>query len=475
MSALMTVHQRSTAPVTDTRLRAELWRQIRMRLAGAEALATHGQLLAAIESAYRQSTGQVPSADMRRHLDRLVRQANDEEPETYLAVGVQNAVQQAFARGVEHLHWEAARVEQRGTASIKRFLRRHHIRHFLDEIQLDPALIDVVTCVRHGVIRARSAAALGALPGGTLQDEDLDAAQLLATIQAGLKPIEARRRLTELERFRQQLHERITGQLADSIDTYVDDGALSVEDADGYLANLRTGSAVARPGVADAVASTVACLQIFKSLQRIRDEYDGLFRTLIQHKELVVSGDEGDRTQLMTALMRSPGFQALAVAVMGRRDPELRLLAARAAPYDRLTPGQPDGELAIDVSFLDDLRRLSAEDYGHRLFSPDRSIRAAARSNIREFILLVDRLIEATPLRRKVRLLIANQILTERTPEIEALYRTSADTSDARRQAERLLNQQLRPVFVEASKEESEAARRRRRGVLMAVEQQLAS
>ncbi|MBT3345985.1 MAG: hypothetical protein HN712_14930 [Gemmatimonadetes bacterium] len=482
---------RSTAQRIDAPLRAELWRRIAVRLADGEPLATHEQLLAALEAAYREFTGQALSEELRRHLRRHVRQVNDEQPEAYLARGVQNAVQQAFTRGVENLRWEVGHVEQHGTGSIRRFLRRERIRDFLLESQLDPGHIDVAACVRHGVAWARAYAdrvSGGAQPSQDharvdLQTEDLDAAQLLLTIQAGLAPAEARRRLTELERLRRELHERIAEQLANTIETYVEDGVVSADEADRYRVQAEAGNrTIAEPSGAavesdarlpDAVADTVSCLQVFRSLQRIGDDFDGLFRTLIEHKELVIGGDDDDRTHLMTALLGNPGFLELAVSVMGRRDPELRLLAARAAPYDRLPPDAPVEAPTIETSFVDDMRSLCPEDYALRLYSTDRTTRTRARGDLYNFILLLDRLIEATPFRRKMRLLIANRILTEHTPEIEAIYRSGKALSDSRARAEHVLNQQLRLVFVEASPEESRAMQRRRQGLLMTIEQRL--
>ena len=300
------------------------------------------------------------------------------------------------------------------------------------------------------------------------------------TIQAGLSPGEAERRLRDLERLRRRLHSRLLQELPATIARYVEDELVPEVEAEGFREGVAAGTeapqapaAETSPAVSRAVADTVACLQVFESLRRIRGDHDDLLRALIEHKDLVMADEDGERSQMMTALLRHPGFLESAVAVMGRRDRELRLLAARAAPYDRFDAGTPDRALTIEPAFVDDLRDLGSEAYTDRLHAAEASTRQRARADVGDFILLLDRLIEATPLRRRLRLLIANRILSEATPEVWSIYRSGKSQTQARQRAERLLAQRLRPVFVEASREELAAARRRQQAVLLRVEQEL--
>lgn len=408
----MTVIDRSAASALDARLRTELWLRIEEHLAEGNTLATARQFQAAIESAYVDFTGQAPPADVTRRLRRLVQSVNAGRPDTYLAQGVQNGVQKAFARGVERLNWDLAQIQRHGSASIQRFLRRERIRGFLQEIQLDPALVDVSTCVQHGVAVARTRQRTVASPGrsgrrstllppmervdssgdspaltpAVTDDVEilLDAPLRAAVGDGSIAPEEAQRRLRETERVRLQFYEKIMERLAMTVSVYVEDGLLSQDEEAQFQALAAIDAAVAsreldpteakqqRETLLDedgrqqlttvldkAVAGTVAHLQVFDSLQKIRGEYDGLLRTLIQHKELVMAGDDdADRTPLMSALMRSPGFLDLAVATMERKDPEIRQLAARMPPYALLAPQKlgDAGQMRIETSFVDDLR-----------------------------------------------------------------------------------------------------------------------
>ena len=424
----MTVISRSAASALDTRLRTELWLRIEQRLADGETLATGRHFQSAIESAYRDFTGQVPPAQVRERLRRLVRDVNAERPDTYLARGVQNAVRKAFAHGVENLHWDPVRVQRHGSASIRRFLRRSKIRGFLHEIRLDPDLINVYACVR----------AADTLAGPLLDAETVISTASTPHKAAALPPLPSPFLLDE----------------ADELDGPGEGGRGQAVD----------------PLVADGPPS----LQLFDGLQNISGEYDGLMRTLIQHKELVVGGDEGDRTRLMTALMGSPGFLQLSVAAMERRDPEMRKLSERLPPYDQaLEKLQSKDALKIEESFVDDLRRLSPADYEQKLESKDDMERTRAMTDVNGLIHLLDQLMEATPFRRKVRLLIGNRVLQGSGSEIESIYRAGASVAVSRAKAEVMLRQKLEPVFVDASTEEEEAVRKRSQALLMSMEQKL--
>ena len=527
----MTVIGRSAAASLDVHLRTELWRRIEEHLAAGQTLATEGQFRYAIESAYRDVTGETPPAHVCEQLRLLVHSVIVDRPDMFLARGVQNAVQKAFAHGVAHLRWDLVRVQRHGSASVQRFLRRARIRAFLHEIQLDPDLIDVYTCVRdavavlvaaqgpgRGAPDTNQGVAVGSSRSTTLPpspaspsitDDDardieliLDAPVLAAIGDGLVRADEAQRRIREQEQIRLQFHARAMEKLPQTVSTYVDDGLLSADHATQFRALAGIDAALKADDVDQeeaarqrlefidedqqqaletvlqkAVQSTVSHLQVFDSLQKIRGDYDGLLRTLIQHKELVLGGDEGDRTPLMSALMRSPGFLDLAADAMERKDPEMRLLSARLPPYNQISPRKLEAapKLHIDESFVDDLRRLSVVEYSEKLQSKDRTERNRASGDLLSLICLLDQLIEPTPFRRKVRLLLANRMLQACGKEVEVIYQAASSVEVARSKADGLLKRKLERVLADASPQEESAVRRRSQALLMTMEQKLAA
>ena len=398
----MTTTSGASSSYLSAQIRAELWRRIAARLANGESLVTRRQYFDAFEAAFRDFTGEDAPAEVRALLRQLIEEAHSRQPETYLAHGVQNAVQRAFVTCVERLAWDVPRVQQRGSRAVQRFLRRNRIRNLLDEIRLDPQLIDTLACVQRGVEAAQG-----------------------ATIAP---PTPADRRAIEAE----ALAERARG--------------LGVDE------------------------ERVPVLQAFAGLQRIRREYDGLLKLLIRHSEHVLSSDSQDRTPLTTALLQSGSLLGLAVAAMGGKDPELRSLGQRLSPYDQVVPREPEAStvLALEEGFIDELRRTRVEDVAARLQTPDGG---GLADNVGALVVLLHQLTDATPFRRKVRLLSANHVLQDLTPEIEALYREAAKISTARSNAQRRLQQKLADVLADASTEEATAVRKRAQALVMRVEQ----
>jgi len=201
-----------------------------------------------------------------------------------------------------------------------------------------------------------------------------------ATEVTGPEPDQVR--IREQERVRVQLQAWQMEQLPKTLAVYVEDGLVSAEAQRVEILD-EAGRLALESDLRSVVAGVVSSLQIFDALQKIRSQYDGLLRMLIQYKELVVGGDNGDRTRLVTELMGSPRFLDIAVAAMERRDPELHQVAERQQPYDLAAPGQlkSSTNLTIEPSFVDDLRRLSTSEYTDKMHSRDRTERARATAS----------------------------------------------------------------------------------------------
>lgn len=467
----MTAISRSAASALETRLRSELWRRLEHRLSAGESLTTQRQFCEAIESAYTELTGQEPPASIRQDLRDAIARMNRDHPETFLARGVQNAVSQAFGRCVGKLRWDQVRVEQHGTASIRRFLRQRRVRGFLHDINLDPALIDVFECVRHGV---EQAVARPILPPRPVQMPVQATTTVLPPQPADDPTLDS----SVDDLLNRRLLERQLLRLPETIAAYEEDGLVSADLARQYRELLIDGELEEGSDVLEQVqAAVTADMQyavVFGALQKIRGDFDGLLRTLVQHKDLVIAGDDGDRTMLMTALMRSPGFLQQAVAAIDRTDPSLQQLADRDEPYRQLLPDRRERltSLSTEEGFVDDLRRMRVEQYADRLSSSDRAERARARSDIHGIVRLLDELMEATPFRRKVRLMIASRRLQERVDDIETIYRSMA-ASEARPKAMQVLRDSLDRVLGTTSEEEKVAVQKRMKGFLLSVEHRI--
>jgi hypothetical protein len=144
-----------------------------------------------------------------------------------------------------------------------------------------------------------------------------------------------------------------------------------------------------------------------------------------------------------------------AIAAIEGKDAELRLLSLQLPPYDAVDSRESTDGFSLDESFVSGIRNGEDQDPGHAV----------------EIAQLLLGLLGATPLRLKARLLMANRLLEQLTPEIENAYDRDASLEAARTRADNLVERRLERLGLNASPEEQAALRKRGTGLVMSVEQ----
>jgi hypothetical protein len=205
-------------------------------------------------------------------------------------------------------------------------------------------------------------------------------------------------------------------------------------------------------------------------MKRINPHCDQALGFLIEHKD-TVTAEHFSGEELAPAWHRLSSDGELlqgVVDVMDRKDHELRLLSVRLPPYNYIMKRglEKIGNMTIQVSFLDELRRLSTDEVSERLNSPDAAVRVRPAADMRCLICLVDHAIKRTPFRKELRLLRIRQ-------SIEEFYRTAPDVQEARRQAESFLNRRLRRLFPNLSPEETGEIRQLGMGIIDDIEKRI--
>jgi len=220
--------------------------------------------------------------------------------------------------------------------------------------------------------------------------------------------------------------------------------------------------------VDDLTAKSVRYLQVFEAMKRISPGCDPGLGFLIENKE-VVTVKEGDSTgelrDFCAKLREDDEMLRNVLAIMDRRDHELRLLTIRLPPYNSImkTGLEKIGNLIIEKDFLEDLRALSLDDMSDRLNDPDQAVRVRPAAEMRCFINLVDHVVKPTLFRRELRML--KIALT-----IEDFYRSSQDPDQARKQVDKFLQSRLRRLFPDSSGEERKELQERSRDLIEEVE-----
>ena len=88
------------------------------RLQRGDALITTEDFVTVLEVEYRALTGDLITTPLREIFAKTISSFNRENPDRYVAVGVQNSVRRAFESNCFKLEWDLRRIEDVGSRSI---------------------------------------------------------------------------------------------------------------------------------------------------------------------------------------------------------------------------------------------------------------------------------------------------------------------------------------------------------------------
>jgi hypothetical protein len=129
----------------------QLWQCIDVRLERGDSLVRARDFQVALEADYAAITGEPVSRSVRRRLANAVVTCNRENPERYVAAGVQNSARTAFLSACTTLRWDPATISMSGPMAIARFKSHDRVRELLREVGVKLSAIDADACVVHAV------------------------------------------------------------------------------------------------------------------------------------------------------------------------------------------------------------------------------------------------------------------------------------------------------------------------------------
>jgi hypothetical protein len=283
--------------------------------------------------------------------------------------------------------------------------------------------------------------------------------------------------------------------LVQNLDTYIEQGQISAEDAERLRQlhrveqALRSGkvdrekgskirnsilSGTARDSlekkIREEVDYVIIYAQFFEGLQRIDPRFAPALRFLIVHKEAVnaEAGATVDWKPVVNALIGEYDTMHRVIELMDRQDLEVRMLAARLPPYSYvIRRGQDRVEkLLVAEGFVDDLRQYSKEAIAIRLNAPERKERAKLAAAMLSVNALISSLIKPTPFRKQMRLLKINLI-------VEDFFRSGEDVGEAREKAQEFLRTRLQKLYPDITAEESADIQERSEEMIAAAEKKV--
>ena len=490
-------------------LMGELWVKIDQRLSRGETLITYDHFLAAMEQEFRELTGQGVTAPVRKRLLRSIVAVNNQHPETYLVQGVQNGVQQAFGKGVLQLNWDESKIQSKGTPAIRRFERKDNVRDLLEEVNVKPSQIDPSACVKYSMdvlhqqglgnrppVFSPPPLVEPLSPPPEPESKIPEDPEVQAAIELGdVDPLEAEDRVKEQETSRETLEKRELEKVDERLHVYVAQGTLTdgeAEDlrelrqvdkrqergeinaveADNIRNSILDSSVRDALGkrVKEAVDHAVRYLQVYEAMQKIGEQNDDALAFLIGNKDTVVA-DNPDPIALAEIIGELSADERLldgVMAIVDRSDQEIRMMSVRLPPYNYIMSRglEKIGNMTIEKTFLEELRRLESGEISERLHSADAAERVQPAADMRCLIALVDHVTKRTRFRKEIRMLRLSQ-------SIEEFYRSTSDLSEARHQAENFMKRRLRRLFPDMPTEEAVELRQQSAEIISAIEQKI--
>jgi len=499
---LLMAEQDST-PQPDTQfvlpdaLHNQLWRRVNARLQKGETLITPTQFRQALVEEYQAITGSAPSRDLQNMFTQAIAAFNEENPQVYVAQGVQNGVTKAFQAGVEQLEWDPNQIQERGEQAINRFTARDRIQDFLQTVhfssdQINPKLtVQAATKQRPSAVKPPAPEPSVLAPIITLTEETS-----MAIREGDIQRNEVDARLAEQEKERASIERREIQRVPGRVYMFVDQQLLSHEEGSQIVQLHKIDQLVARNEIdqkegsrqrralmnretraaldkklRDVVDYGVRYLQVFEALQRINPEYDDALRFLIRHKAVVESHDgESAILAAIEELLEESEILEKTTELMSRQDREIRMIAVSLPPYSHIARQSQERikNFIITERFVDDLRTLESEEMSERLNSSNREERAEAAASMRCFLELIDHLIKPTAWRKELRLLKVQHVLEE-------FFRTSDSPEAAQVKAQEFIKRRdgVRKLFGDISQEER--ATIQQRGMVQAAEEKMAT
>jgi hypothetical protein len=495
--------EQDSTPQPDTQfvlpdaLHNQLWRRVNARLQEGETLITPTQFRQALVEEYQAITGSAPSPELQNMFTQAIAAFNEENPQVYVAQGVQNGVTKAFQAGVEQLEWDPSQIQERGEQAINRFTARDRIQDFLQTVhfssdQINPKLtVQATTKQCPSAVEPPAPEPAVLAPIITLTEETS-----MAIREGDIQRSEVDARLAEQEKERAGIERREIQRVPGRVYMFVDQQLLSREEGSQIVQLHKIDQLVARNEIdqkegsrqrralmnretraaldkklSDVVDYSVRYLQVFEALQQINPEYDDALRFLIRHKAVVESQD-GESTILaaIEELLGDSEILEKTTELMSRQDREIRMIAVSLPPYSHIArQGQERiKNFIITERFVDDLRTLESEKMSERLNSSNREERAEAAASMRCFLELIDHLLKPTAWRKELRLLKIQHVLEE-------FFRTSDSPEAAQVKAQEFIKRRdgVRKLFGDISQEER--ATIQQRGMVQAAEEKMAT
>jgi hypothetical protein len=484
-----------------------LWRRVDRRLQRGDVLITTEHFQKVMEQEFRKLIHMPPSPRIRTAIHYMITTVNEEHPETFLSLGIKNAVTRYLHEMEERLGSGSADALGETRKRIQQMVKEGRTAFFLESIGVEVGERGVPASVERSIEKIISGQKLTAEPeierrnqrrrrrstglapvhlsGAAAEEQDDDPAQVGPPSQQ-----ETQERIEKMKAAENVIADAELSRASKHLDSYVQQDLLEEEEAvslrelygiDERLAKGEIDEAEAArlrgemdAGIRDkieerlrsAVDFSVHYINAFEALKRISTRCDESLKFLIRHKDLVTSEDPN--IDLSVATDELEGAEETLDSLnrlMERKEHEARMISANLPPYRYVTGQGKIGNLVIEEDFIEELRSLTREGLSDRLNAPEPEVRVKPAADIRCMVALVQRLVAPSPFHRAVRNLHIRHTITQ-------LYRSSAPGKAGKNKVQHYVKQRMPRLYPDIEVEEQVQIEAESRKIMEAIDKE---
>jgi len=470
-------------------LKIELWKGIDRRLRGGEVLITNEQFYQAMRREFRRQVRLKPDPGVKRALLEMIIATNDARPETYLTLGIKNAISRFFAEAADRAQGSAD-IKDEMTEMIRRMIKEGRTAFFLESIGVEMGNAELSSAIEASILSIVEGKTLRARPRKAQSLRRRTFAPAMAPVSVGLSrdgeaeeqtevqalpDEEEQRELAseeterveeiaedELRRAPQNLEAYLQQQLLtedevekirqlEDIEQRLASGQIDAEEAEGLRAELGEGAPhELRQRLRAAVDHSVHYLSAFEALRRLMPERESALKLLIRHRNQVSADAHAavDLSYVTAALTQDEDLLESLAMLLQRGEKEVRMLAANMPPFRHIyTSGEKIGSFTVGEGFVDDLGNLEREAVSAQLNSEDGEARLKMAADIKCMVALLAMFLEPTTFHREV---VRLRIMLR----IERLYNGATEEREGRHRVQQFLSLRMARLYPELNDED---------------------
>ena len=477
------------AKLLPEKLRFELWRRIENRLRLSEVIIADDQFIQLMTRDFRRLVRKAPSKRVKEEIASMVSAVNRDHPETFLALGIRNAVTRYVNGG--HTQGEREKLWQK----VKDLIKEGQIPRLLELIGIDAASLTLTPAVETAIkrmanrrrqqrradpgmeaatARKRRSSGTGMAPVTVSGADEVEAGMVQQlTVTPPLSEQEQQAWIAQEEKEEAALRGEEEVRFSQHMESYLRHACVDEEDVEALRTLSEIAGRLQRGEIDEATArllreqvpedrrqplelkmrqiSEFAVLykRLLEGLKRIPTSREDALRFLIEHRALVAQGgSDAELDKVLETLEDDEELAESLVRIVDRRDQEIRLIGGGLPPYRALNGQHQSTDLEqLEPSFLEDMRLWDRDQLSDLFNGESEGDGERTAASIRALVELIGKLLVPGPFFKLIQWLKIKKTLVR-------YYNSAGNPQQGRKKVQSFLNGRLPSIYPDMTKEE---------------------